>query len=780
MTQGCVVPMEAAAIAESSEITGRIDAIIAARRRRLPTLQSAMLRWQETAAQMSHLDAALAQLREQPAVPDATRLALAERGDSRQLRLEIAEMLADMQALESRLARDTVNIGVSGQARVGKSTFLQSVSGLDDEQIPTGSGLPVTAVRSRIFHSHTEAGALMRRRSEESFLADLVGPFYRGLGLREPTTLDGFAADDRLTGLDVRPFPNGASLRDDLLKWQRSIPTYRADLLGDVRNVPLTELRGYVAYPDDGDLRRERQGAIIERKYLAVEDIRIRCRFPHADVGRIALVDLPGLGEIGIEVEAHHLDGLQHEVDLVLMVVRPAGDSAFWNDQSGRAMQLVKQVCGAAVDPRDFAFIVVNDDGKRPELIDALSGSILDKVNSGMPNRFHIVLTADAADPSSVSANVLGPVLRHAADNVGAMDSRLAGSLQDRSDQLASQVEAHAGALQAQLRTVPTASSAQLLDAQTDALRERLAAALGLVREHYQEQAGNIDEDYQEAVSHAYADATAWIADAFGRGEQEWRTEALAKMRKYRNSAPFAVDELNRLRVELSGRFRSLDDYFADTVGELLTRIEDTLADEFGALLAEGEGESARVGAGDPIDRRSAPGNRLRVLENRLNEAAEPCPHLAATVGELAGLTLDYRSHVYPWIAEQLRNLNFEVEGPGGERTAQFVVAIDERGAGNLLQRITEAAESAAYQTRSALLDGNIRPAAVLGAAAEYFEDAFIRSGYSEAEFRSLGRSYQNEIWPGVFSELSPQNAHLARVRALIKSISEKPKGVRL
>ena len=88
-----------------------------------------------------------------------------------------------LRVLEARLARDTVNIGVSGQARVGKSTPPQSVSGLGDDQIPTGQALPVTAVRSRIFHAPDLRRATLRLHSFDTFVTDVVAPYHAELDI---------------------------------------------------------------------------------------------------------------------------------------------------------------------------------------------------------------------------------------------------------------------------------------------------------------------------------------------------------------------------------------------------------------------------------------------------------------------------------------------------------------------------------------------------------------------------------------------------------------------
>ena len=100
-----------------------------------------------------------------------------------QAREGAGEAVRLLRVLEARLARDTVNIGVSGQARVGKSTLLQSVSGLGDDQIPTGQALPVTAVRSRIFHAPDLRRATLRLHSFDTFVTDVVAPYHAELDI---------------------------------------------------------------------------------------------------------------------------------------------------------------------------------------------------------------------------------------------------------------------------------------------------------------------------------------------------------------------------------------------------------------------------------------------------------------------------------------------------------------------------------------------------------------------------------------------------------------------
>jgi hypothetical protein len=78
-------------------------------------------------------------------------------GAAWQMKAESAESLLDassnrVDTLNRRVHRDTVNIGVIGMTRAGKSTLLRRLSGLSEEHIPSNEYDSTTAAPSRIFH----------------------------------------------------------------------------------------------------------------------------------------------------------------------------------------------------------------------------------------------------------------------------------------------------------------------------------------------------------------------------------------------------------------------------------------------------------------------------------------------------------------------------------------------------------------------------------------------------------------------------------------------------
>jgi hypothetical protein len=90
-------------------------------------------------------------------------------------------------------------------------------------------------------------------------------------------------------------------------------------------------------------------------------------------------------------------------------------------------------------------------------------------------------------------------------------------------------------------------------------------------------------------------------------------------------------------------------------------------------------------------------------------------------------------------------------------------------GAARMFQMLSHLAEQSAYETKKSLLEEIRFPTLVVHAAAEQFQDSLIRTGESEREFRRLGRSYRDEIWPGVFHGIEAQSARIGRVKRAVK-----------
>lgn len=238
------------------------------------------------------------------------------------IRGKVEQMKQDLEKAKTRFSRDTLNIGVIGRARQGKSRLLQSLSDLNTTIIPTGSTEHCTGTRSLICHdpNQTPHGEITFY-SEQEFLTDVIGPYYKELALgTPPLSLSEFA------GRSLPPLPSNSPNKGyvvpaeqyrHLQNYKDYLNDYRPLINAPTRSIPIQDVRAFVAQ-DTPD------GKGKYYNFMAVKEARIICEFRHPDVGQIALVDMPGLGDTGVGAEERLVRALGEHIDAVLFVLMPS------------------------------------------------------------------------------------------------------------------------------------------------------------------------------------------------------------------------------------------------------------------------------------------------------------------------------------------------------------------------------------------------------------------------------------------------------------------------
>jgi len=670
------------------------------------------------------------------------------------------QLIKDFEIFLRRLSRGTINICVTGQARVGKSTFLQSVSGLSDKEIPTGSGIPVTAVRSWILHNPARAVAVVTFHTFESFRDTILQPYHTVLDLPfTPATLEDFRS---------YPYPEPSAIdREEhtkitllvrLREMQKFLPTYEHLFDKAPAEIPLDDLRQYVAYPPSGD-------ESSPRLHLAVKEVRVECPFPLADVEGLGLIDLPGLGELAPAAEERHLEGLRNEVDFVLWLKRPVEGLGYWSQSDGNLANLLDRARGSISSRRDFVWIVVNTGGVSDHQIESLERDILEKANEGVKDKHFRVCRADVKNPQEIFENVMSPVLEHLGERLPVMDEQLAASLYRRSEQLAKQIKEHCKLLDTECKDLRARyyvpSETERLDEMAKTLREEIARDLQeLIDDVAGEQEGEggrlrrFAEDYKAALEECGRRLNEWIEQGFGVGKEEWIAGARRRLRVDLYPDKVIVDGINHIRTALARELFTLDEVFKRHLREIWEAVGEVFAKRLGSLLPpDGVGET-----------------RLRTLQHCLEEAAEPCPTLAKAVRQLLEVQVEFRTLIYPEVWDQIRTLfhRFKAE-------AQAAIEGEDHSsvAEILFDFFQSAGRKTVYESIKILLETADRPQLVYATILGVFEDQFIRSEESEKEFKRLVRSYRDSVFPKEFSGFNPNSVILQRLRERVKVANE-------
>jgi hypothetical protein len=313
--------------------------------------------------------------------------------------------------LRDRFARSTINIGVSGNMGVGKSTTLQKISGLADEQIPTGTGLAVTAVRSKVFNSDRNE-AEVTFRSESSFVEHFVNPHLVVLGKPAISTLSQFSSLKLPEQIDKPTSVESDSL-NRLKDAQEAIDSFKLNLTGNTETIPLSQIEQYVSYPKDTKS--------VERKYLAVDDMQIYCKFPALPDIKLGLIDLPGLGEIADNVAQMHTIGLENDVDHILMIIQPSRARGQYDNAMGKN---IDQLCAVQAGVRKRGNLItaaINHRDDAEDLEATLRDDFIKNVNTTRLDDEIELLSFSAVDEIKVE-ELFNHLLHKLTDTLAAMD----------------------------------------------------------------------------------------------------------------------------------------------------------------------------------------------------------------------------------------------------------------------------------------------------------------------------------------------------------------------
>lgn len=262
-----------------------------------------------------------------------------------------------------RLRRDSINVGVAGKARQGKSQILQMLTGLTDRQIPTGDGGFCTAARSVVRNGAAQSATVFYL-TEAELLRQKVWPSYEPVG-----------TSDVALGLSPRPVsiaafiqfplpdvPDTASV-EALENWEKvkalhadlkSDPALVFKLGGQPESVPLDSVRKYLVKDNN------------EKDYQVVDHVEIATPFEMDLPQGMTVYDLPGLEDPTPGIRETMLKSVSEDADIVLLLRMPKNTGDDWDIADLGVMNMLKGIYPAdVIQPKDWIQLVLNLD-RRP------------------------------------------------------------------------------------------------------------------------------------------------------------------------------------------------------------------------------------------------------------------------------------------------------------------------------------------------------------------------------------------------------------------------------
>jgi len=749
-------------------VSEKIKGIINNRKKNLPLIDEKIKYLESLKNDVKELEEFIGRLKELPDIDPIMVDNLFSSLNGNDLTSEISKIVLDCEAVRKRLDRDRINLGISGQARVGKSTLLQNISGLSDDEVPTGKGLPVTAVRSKIYNSNSYNRAIIELRTFNDFKNDVLDGYhsilpesykYASSTIEEYQNFRYPKFEDIENEVDDNKKATVNDILPKLIEMQERFSTYK-DLLkgGELEIKNLSELRPFVAYPTN----KEKESGNFSRKDLAVKDIRIEVKFPQVDVQELGLIDLPGLGENDPNIDKIHVNGFKNEVDFVIMLKKPTETKGFWEKQDVQCLDMLSDAKGHFGKSGDFVAIGVNKaDGDDKNIFDGLMNNIKNSVGKN-----HNVYVFNAIDGKSVRENLLNPILKDISEKLPGLDQELIdityNSVKDTSKRILNRIMDVDNYLKSNFPTIT--SSAEERDRLTRKLIDNISNDLQIeivepllkkARRNEDKDREAEDEGFLEEVEKIHNEIKDWIVNKFGM--DDWEEDALKKMKRHQGYAEIANEKIQGIRVEISKRYIKLNPYFKLKISSLWDDIVNVLRRHLGELIPLNlEGRDA-----------------LQHLKAKLEEASEECPKLSEAIENLLNLEIEYRSHLHPRVREALDCL-FLTKTVGDEEVRQIEdITQNEEGVRLLLSKLQDLAKKSATDIKTALFKEAGITLLVLHSAAEQFEDTIIREKDIDYEYHRMTRSYLNEIWPDKFKGIDIHNSNISRINKKIKEIRD-------
>lgn len=646
--------------------------------------------------------------------------------------------------LQAEFDRDSLNIGVSGAARTGKSTTLQHITGLTDQQIPSGVLNPVTAVRSEIYNDSRNE-AIVSFLSEHEFIVDYVRPHADNvndylpqserLSIESLTALKCVKLPERLEG-------NVATAATDSLKRlkeaQRSASSYEAFLGANNKTISLDDVREYTTYPSPEEERLELEADhIAKRQYLAVKVVRVYCQFPHLGNAKVGLVDLPGLGEIGNSASERHLEGLESSIDQILLVTRPTSSKAFVDNVIAHNLDQLQNI-QPAVQRGDLVLFGINKDAKEgQQAAENLRAQLDAEVNGQLSDGGYAIEMYDATNDGDV-ARLFGVMLDRF-EKLPEMDRQkidycMKGS--DNSVRMANMADEVVHAMNDVLRNIP--SPDKVMNERISSIASSIIGDLTDYADGMANAAGTESrelEKFKAKATEIHNETERRIENGlFMRDEAEWETHTRSSKDFYN----LYRDEAKRIRFELIDAYCGLDRFYDDYVNDFKSSVLDII------LRSCGMDSFFKFDEAMPANERIA---RVKSeLGSTLHEDG-----LDDAFDLLTNVRFDFRSNVFLGIEEHLANLANPKDRGERKREALGGAGSSESKQESMREWLVKDAVSANKAILEALVTEDDMFNRYLAVSIDFFNNALFgkdEETFRQVVIRGLIREYREYVLP--------------------------------
>lgn len=363
---------------------------------------------------------------------------------------------SEISKASERFSRKTLSIAVVGNSGQGKSTLIQSITGLDSRTIPSAGDGVCTAARSKIVNANTFMATISFYKENEFFKEVLTPYFVHFKVLDENEVVDNIVDAKTYFAAITREAQDMFYGR--LKDYIENYSAYR-DMLDapDARLFDEDEVGKYVSMQRDN-------GEVVDYTFMAVKNVEIECPFPIPDVQSLSIVDTIGINEPTLNIKDRMFETISDDADFVLFVklIDDHRGNSIDDDQLKTYYTVMSKL--SMIPAEKWIYFVMNH--RMPYVynseFEAFHGNVdalLKGVNNNALRKPGAFIELDARDRDEVNRRLVVPMLNHLSVNLNAIDTLLIKSINDKISELQVYISRMLNtALQLKLEPIQTAA----------------------------------------------------------------------------------------------------------------------------------------------------------------------------------------------------------------------------------------------------------------------------------------------------------------------------------
>lgn len=586
-------------------------------------------------------------------------------------------------------------------------------------------------------HQGDDPHAEVEFYTSNEFMREIIHAYYEDLGFASlPMSMEQFERD--FPGASKFDQPEKAALFDKLKKLHAGVGEYRALLSQAPKRISVNEVREYVSQEDG------------RKRYVAVRCANIHVPFPNLDVTGLAIVDLPGLGEIAKGHSEKLVNSLQREIDAVILVKRPSSGGDDWFAPDIKVFNEIKKAM-PELDLADWLFVVLNDDGTNAKQVEIL------RHNAPQIGSAPRLMTVNCSNKDSVQKHLFHEVLQYLEHNLEQTDRQLIKTLSEQATRVTKELMINTEKMIDKLQknnegNMDFEKFMELFEHYRKELRSKLE---NLTKQYSKKSHENKNDDFLNAVNDAveYAKAHCPLPEA-------QTLEKDIKDKGDRRSV--AAEHMHNLRTYLTSCFSTiLDKKLIDITQEpRRTILKELFLSPIDKLFP------------NDIQVQENPDLILTKFEQLLD--ANDQPTLLNAARFLREFNFSYQSHIHYRVREKMNIL--DPQSTEGDYTIKCIIPANNKDFSGEAFRagLKHFFDLTANNVRDSLKNENsgllVDPIRACFSMVEEAKDQLARAKGIEKEWRMLLYPRRSEIWPEEFNRFAKDSEKRKEWQTAIKA----------